>query len=330
VREGGEEEAAQAGARALEEMGGWRVADLQELMPHSAAWYLFRQWRGPKVSLPITDYVHIRADSWEELLMSISAKARSSARRTLRRVEQEGVKCEPADVEDAPQAARKLVALHRELFRGRRIDPRELSPRYEAFMAAAARRMTARGIGRIYQFRRGDGTVLVSRFLVFDKDFVGGLLIGAGEEASRRYQYMTLGIWTAMSAASDMNKAYVSLMEYASQDKLRWASEVVTSHRAILARTRTFWAPYAGYHVLRDRYYALLSKAQVYVYSGDAPRWVKKATESYYALVLYPYSEGAPRWVRGAAERYWELRRKYGYGWLRYKYRLARARRADR
>jgi hypothetical protein len=331
VREGWEEPVAQAGARALKEMGGWRVADLQELMPHSAAWELFRRWEEPKTRLPITDYVLIRADSWEELLMSISAKARSSARRTLRRVEQDGVRCEPADVEDAEQAARRLVALHRELFEERRIDPRELSPKYEAFMQVAARRMTARGIGRIYEFRRqADGEVLVSRFLVFDKDFVGGFLIGASEEASRRYQFMTLGIWSAMNVASDRDNAYVSLMEYASHDKLRWASEVVSSHRAILARTRAFWVPYAGYYVARHRYYALLAKAQLYVHSQDAPAWVKKAVEGYYALVLYPYSEGAPVWVRSATQRYWELRDKYGYGWLRYKYRLARARRVDR
>jgi hypothetical protein len=63
------------------------------------------------------------------------------------------------------------------------------------------------------------------------------------------------------------------------------------------------------------------------VHSEDAPRWVKKATASYYALVLYPYSEGAPSWVKNLTERYYALRGKYGYGWLRYRFELARARR---
>jgi CelD/BcsL family acetyltransferase involved in cellulose biosynthesis len=330
VREGWEEPVAQAAAQALKGLDGWRVADLQELMPEAAAWGLVNNWDGPKTSVPITDYVLIRAKSWDELLSSLSRNLRSIARRTLRRVEEDGLRCEPADAEDAERAATTLVKLHRELFQGRRIDPRELSPRYEAFMRAAARRMTARGIGRIYEFRRGDGTVLISRFLIFDKDFVGGFLIGASEEASGRYQFMTLCNWDAMNAASGRSNANISWMEQASADKLRWASEVVSSHRAILGRSKVAWLPYAGFYVVRDRYYSLRSEAQVYVHSEQAPRWIKKATQSYYALVLYPYSEGAPEWVRSATERYYALRAKYGYGWLRYKYRLSRARRRVR
>ena len=331
VREGWEEEVAKAAARALKEMRGWHVADLQELMPHSAAWHIFREWHGPKASVPITDYVLVRANSWEELLASLSKKARKTARRTLRQAEQDGVICEPAEAEDAERAASTLVGLHRELFRGRRIDPRELSLRYEAFVRAAARRTTARGIGRISEFRRqADGEVLVSQFLLSDKGFVGVLRVGASEEATRRYQFMTLCNWDAMNAASARSNAYISWMEYASEDKLRWASEVVTSRRAILGHGTALWLPYAGYYVLRDRYHALLSDAQVYVHSEDAPTWIKKATKAYYALVIYPYSEGAPKWVKKATKGYYALRGEYGYYALRYRYELAQARRETR
>ncbi len=333
VREGWEEEVAQAGAQALKELEGWRVADLQELMPHSAIWELFREWDGPKTSVPITDYVLIRAKSWEELLSSLSRNLRSMARRTLRRAEQDGLRCQPAAPQDAERAASTLVALHRELFRGRRIDPRELSPRYEAFMRVAARRMTERGIGRISEFRRAaGGKVLLSQFLLFDKDFVGVQVIGASEEGSRRYQFMTLCNWDAMNVAEGRTDAYVSWMHYTSPEKLRWTSEVVTSQRAILGRKRAFWVPYATYyyHVLRDRYYILRSNVHVYLHSEDAPRWVKRATESYYALQSYPYSEDAPRWVKKATESYYALRQEYGYYALRYKYELAQARRQIR
>jgi hypothetical protein len=326
VREGWEGEVAQAGARALEELDGWRVADLRELRPEAAAWDIFRKWDGLKTSVPITHYVLIRADSWEELLTSLSAKARKSARRTLRRAGQDGLRCEPADLEDAEQAARRLVALHRELWRGRRIEPEHLSPRHEAFIEAAARRMTARGIGRISEFRR-DGTVVVSQFLVFDKDFAGVYLIGANQEASRRYQFDTLSNWDAMNVAGSKGSRYVSFMDGTSRHKLRWASEIVSSRRAILGRGRAFWLPYAGYYLLRDRYYALQSEVQSYPHSESAPGWIKNATQRYYALQSYVHSDDAPRWVKGATKRYWDLRYKYGYGWLRYEYELARVRR---
>ncbi len=188
--------------------------------------------------------------------------------------------------------------------------------------------MSARGIGRISEFRRqDDGEVLVSQFLLFDKDFVGAYVIGASEEASRRYQLETLTNWDAMNVARSRGSAYVSSMFYVSWDKLRWASEVVRSHRAILGRTKAFWIPYAGYYVARDRYYTLLSNAQVYVHSEGAPSWIKNATDRYWALIRYVHSESAPRWVKSATERYYALRHEYGYYALRYKYELAQARR---
>ncbi len=328
IREGWEQAVAEAGAHALKELDGWRVADLQELMPHSAAWTIFREWQGPKTHVPIVGYVIIRAGSWEELLPSLSRNLRSIARRTLRHAEQDGVICEPAAPEDAERAARTLVRLHRELWRGRRIDPEDLTPRYEEFMRAAARRMTERGIGRVSEFRRQeDGEVLVSQFLLFDKDFVGVYVVGASKEATGRYQFMTLCNWDATNLARRMNTSYVSWMFYISQDKMRWASEVVRSHRLILSRTKTFWGPYAGYYLARDRYYRLLASAQVYVHSKEAPRWINSATKKYYELVLYPYSEDAPPWVKNATDKYYALRGRYGYGWLRYRLELARVRR---
>ena len=314
----------------MKEMGGWWVADLQELMPQAAAWGIFRSWEGLKTRLPITDYVLVRANSWEELLSSVSRKLRKAARRTLRHAERDGVTREPASVEEAERAARRLMELHRELWEGRRIDPEDLTPKSQAFIERVARRMTARGIGRISEFRGADGEALVSQFLVFDKDFVGAYVIGASREASRRYQLETLTNWDSIEVACSRDNAYVSMMNYASPDKLRWATEVVKSQRMILGRTLASWVPYAGYYILYDRYYALRSEVQVYVHSEDAPRWIQNATRRYYALVEYVHSEDAPRWIQSATEGYYELRRRYGYGWLRYRYELARARREIR
>jgi hypothetical protein len=43
-------------------------------------------------------------------------------------------------------------------------------------------------------------------------------------------------------------------------------------------------------------------------------------------LLSYVNSEDTPPWIQSATQRYWELRGKYGYGWLRYEYELIRAR----
>ena len=329
VREGWEELVAEAGTRALEGLGGWWVADLQELMPQAAAWDLFRKWDAPRTTRTsggIDDFVLIRAKPWEQLLTSLNANARKNARRTLRRLEEDGVRCEPAGLEDAEQAARRLVALHRELWQGRRIAPEHLTRRFETFVSIAAQRTTMRGIGRISEFRRDD-TVVVSQFLLFDEDFVVAWAIGASQEASQQYQFNTLSIWDAMNVARGRDAAFVSLTNYAIREKLRWADEVVSSHRVILGRTLVSWIPYSGYHTLRDGYYSLSSKAQLYVHSEVAPRWLKKATHGYYALQSYVHSEDAPRWVKKATDSYYALRHEYGYHALLYKYELVRTRR---
>ena len=83
-------------------------------------------------------------------------------------------------------------------------------------------------------------------------------------------------------------------------------------------------------HALRDGYHSLRSEAQLYALSKDAPRWLKMATGTYYALQSYAHSEDAPRWVKKATDGYWTLRQEYGYWALRYKYELVRARREAR
>jgi hypothetical protein len=191
--------------------------------------------------------------------------------------------------------------------------------------------MTQRGIGRVSEFRRqADGEVLVSQFLLFDKDFVGVYVVGASKEATGRYQFMTLCNWDATNLARRMNTSYVSWMFYISQDKMRWASEVVRSHRLILSRTNALWVPYAGYHVSRDRYRTMRSKAQVYVHSEEAPNVVRKAMKAYYSLQSYVHSEGSPRWVKKITNAYYAIRHAYGYYALQYKYELIRTRRQMR
>ncbi len=130
-----------------------------------------------------------------------------------------------------------------------------------------------------------------------------------------------------MNVSRGRGNEYVSWMMDTSRDKLRWGSEVVSSHRAILGRKKAFWVPYAGYYILRARYYALRSKTELYIHSESAPRWIRNTAETYYSLLSYVHSENAPPWIRSATQKYWELRHKYGYGWLRYKYEEARARR---
>jgi CelD/BcsL family acetyltransferase involved in cellulose biosynthesis len=276
LREGWEERASEAGPRALGLMGGWQVADLHHLRPEAAAWGVLKRWRGPRVRLWHDNYPVIEIGPWDGLLAPLSKNLRSTVRRTIRRAQADGIQRELVKSEDASEAGRRLVALHREAWQGRDITPEHRTRRFEAYMEAAARRMTPRGLGGVSEFRR-HGEVIVSHFLFFGRGFVGEGLSGATQDALRRYQESSLRIWDAVEVARSKDIPYLNLLRGEESYKLRWNPRIVPSYRIILGRNAVSWALYAGFHALR-------SSAKSYAYSENAPGWILRTVSKYRAL----------------------------------------------
>jgi CelD/BcsL family acetyltransferase involved in cellulose biosynthesis len=253
AREGWEGEVAEAGVRVLGRLGPWEVADLQELRPEAVAWGLFSGWDGPRTQRWQVNCVVIDAKPWDELLMTVSKNLRKKARRAIRGAEEDGVRRELVKAEDAEEAARRLVALHREAWQGKEIDPNNLTETYESHMVAAARRMTSRRLGGIDEFRRG-GEVIVSQFLVFGRNFIGTHTLGATQKAMERYQVSALEVWSLLNTALERNYDYVSLLRGEEPYKLRWSNRTIPNHRMILGRRLVPWSLYIGYRDLRSRH----------------------------------------------------------------------------
>ena len=287
AREGWEKEVAQAGARALEELGGWRVADLWDVRPTAAVWDIFHGWEDPKTCFRRFGSPVMDVRPWDELLASLSRNHRSTVRRTLRRAQNDGVRSELAKSADAAEAATRWMALHQKAWKGRNIAPEHLDEKFKAHLEAAARRMTARGLGSISEFWR-DGEVIASHFLVFGRDSVGEHLLGATQGTLRRYQVSSLYIWDLVNVARARHSNNLDFLRGEEPYKLRWASRVVPNHRLVLGRDWVFWAPYAGYQALR-------SKTELYVYSEGAPGWVKRAV----AIRLLPRRKLRSKIVEG-------------------------------
>lgn len=253
AREGWKEEVVEAGAQILRKLGPWRVADLQELRPGAAAWGLFGRWDGPRIQRWQVNCPVIDTRPWDELLMTIHRNLRKSARRTVRRAEEDGVRAEPVGVEGSEEAARRLVAMHREMWWGREVDPEVLTERFESHMVTAVRRMTARRLGRIDEFRRNE-RVIASYFSVFGRDFIGTHTLGADQKALKRYQVSSLEIWNLLDTAFDRNCDHVNLLRGEEPYKMRWNPRMIPSHRIILGRELFSWSLYAGYRTVRSRY----------------------------------------------------------------------------
>jgi CelD/BcsL family acetyltransferase involved in cellulose biosynthesis len=273
VREGWERQVIAAGMRVLRQIDGWQVADLQQLRPEAVAWSIFESWEGPRTRVWQDNFPVIDVRPWDEVLASLSRNLRSTVRRTLRRAEADGVRCELAGVGEVERASHRWIVLHREAWRGRDIAPEHLSRRFESHLETAAFRMTVRGLGGVYEFWR-DGEVIISHFLLFGRDFVAEHLPGARQDALQRYQLSSLCIWNAMSVADGRASSYLDLLRGEEDYKLRWSSRVVPHYRVILGRRRTLWGPYAGYQ-------ALHSWGRRYASSEGAPSWIKKAANGY-------------------------------------------------
>jgi CelD/BcsL family acetyltransferase involved in cellulose biosynthesis len=281
VREGWEDAVFEVGSAALERMTDWDVADLQEVRPAAAIWGIFRRWDRSRVCRVQSNCPMIETKPWDELLAPLSKNLRSTFRRALRRAESEGVRNRIAEVAEAEEAARRLVALSREMWQERwqQTAPGHWSWRNQAYKVSAARRMAAHGLGGISEFWQ-DGEVILSYFWLSDRGFFGGYMLGAGRKALQRYQWSTLYIWDAVNIARSRNISHFNLLRGTESYKLRWNPTVVPNHRLILSRSLALWLPYAGYHVLR-------SKAQQYVDSDSAPAWAKRAYSELRALVRY-------------------------------------------
>jgi CelD/BcsL family acetyltransferase involved in cellulose biosynthesis len=253
AREGWEREVAEAGVRVLRRLGPWQVADLLELRPEAIAWGLFSRWDGPRIQRWQVNCLMIDTKPWDELLMTVSRNLRKTARRAMRRAEEDGVRHKLVKAEDAEEAARRLVALHREAWQGKEIDPNNLTETYESHMVAAARRMTSRRLGGIGEFHRGR-EVIASHFLVFGRNFIGTHTLGATQETMERYQISSLEVWSLVNTALDRSYDYVNLLRGEEPYKVRWSNRMVPNHRMILGQRLLPWSLYTGYRILRSKY----------------------------------------------------------------------------
>jgi CelD/BcsL family acetyltransferase involved in cellulose biosynthesis len=279
AREGHEARVVEAGIRALSEMRSWQVADLRDIHPGAVAWDLFDAWPSRRTAFwtencPVTD-----VRPWDEIVGSLSKNQRRNARKSIRLVHEDGFGHEFADATEAREAARRLCGLHREAWEGRGTAPEHLDPKFDAFVEAAAARMTAYDVGGISEFRRGNKAVQ-STFLVFGRHRVGYYLNGAARDSLDRYQYSSLTVWSALEAAHERGLSSLSYLRGEEPSKLRWSTSTEPNHRMILCRQGSgiaVWGFYAGYNAGR-------AKLAAYAGSESAPGWVRRIHSSYHGL----------------------------------------------
>jgi GNAT acetyltransferase-like protein len=271
AKKGWEDKVSEAGVRALRQMDCWHVIDLRDVNPAATIWGIFEQWNGPRTHRLADNYVFLKVNPWDELLTSLSRNDRQAVRRTLRRAEEDGVCSVLAGPEEAEQAARRLVALHRKLRQGRDIARTHLTPQFESFIVAAARRMTNRGLGRISELRR-DREVIISSFMLFGESVTEAYLVGVSQEARQRYQWSSVGIRDALNTAHSRNNTYVCLAQAGEPYKQSWPHKLLPYYQIIIGRDLVSLTLYLSFLSLRAR-------AAKYTKVGSTNKWIKNTAE---------------------------------------------------
>jgi len=270
ARKGWEGKVSEAGIRALRQMDSWHVMDLRDVNPAAASWNIVQRWDGPRTHQLTDCYLFIEVKPWDRLLTSLSTKHRNTVRRTLRRAKEDDVVCSMlAGPGEAEQAARRLVARHRELRQGRDITWTHTTPQFESFIVAAARRMANEGLGMMLECWH-NGKVILSSFTLIGDKAMYAYLVGVSQEAVRRYQWSSLGIHYTLSIARDRHRAYVCLGQGGDSYKQKWPHEDVPYYQIIVGRGRILWRLYLAYLSLR-------AKGVSYVKADSTPKMITNA-----------------------------------------------------
>lgn len=245
ARGGWEDRVVEAVLPALRTVPGWQVADLHQLRPGSVGWRALRHGRAPRLWVDHEGSPRVAVRPWEDVVAALSRNQRSTVRRTVRRAEAEGIVAVAVPPQEAEQAGRRLVELHRELWRDRGMTAEHGTPRWAEFLASAVARTVAAGEGAVTEFRR-DGRVLMSVFWLTGPGFVGFYHAGVGREMLEQYQWNALLVRDGLVRAGAVGASHVDLLRGEQRYKLQWASDVLGSSRVLLGRGPVRWALYAG------------------------------------------------------------------------------------
>jgi hypothetical protein len=230
--------------------------------PEALAWDLFERWTGYKAQAEQSRCPVLPVMSWDDMLGFVSRKLRSTARLSLRRMEEDGVQFKIINPDDTARAARVLVALHREAWQGREIDPIQLSQGFESQMTSIIRRIVASDYGGVSEFWK-NGEVIMSSFWLSCGDFFGGYKAGASQEELRRYQVSSVFQRYDLEVCQSRNKKTLSMLRAEEPYKLRWNPEIV-------ANSRVFF----GLRPFSTRLYVAYGTARS-IYTDSASGWIK-------------------------------------------------------
>lgn len=226
-----------AGARlaaALARVPGWRVLDLPEVLPGSAAQEWTRTWPGRIRRAPSSLNLQLPVLPQADLLARLPSRTAGTLRRKLRKVDTLDIERVELARAAVPDAVDELIRLHAAQWAGRRGNPEHLTERFRAFLVEAVGAMVDRGQAVFVEYRLDD------RVMASEVDLVGHrqlayYLAGIDPDLREHIDTSVLLVSGALALAGRLDLPEYSFLRGDEDYKLRWRPEHVTAERVLLA-----------------------------------------------------------------------------------------------
>jgi CelD/BcsL family acetyltransferase involved in cellulose biosynthesis len=221
--------------RALADSAGWRVLDLPEVLPGSAAQEWALAWPGRVRRTPSSLNLHLPVLPQSDVLARIPSRTASTLRRKLKKVDKLAIERTELTRAAVPAAVAELIRLHEAQWAGRRGNPEHLTERFRTFLVEALESMVDRGQAVVVEYR------LAGRLMASEVDLVGHrqlayYLAGIDPDLRAHIDTSVLLVSGALDLADRLDRAEYSFLRGDEDYKLRWRPDHVTAERVLLAR----------------------------------------------------------------------------------------------
>ncbi|MDF3143436.1 MULTISPECIES: GNAT family N-acetyltransferase [unclassified Streptomyces] len=228
-------------ADALADLARTALIDFREVRPGGAMERVYLCWRGPRHRVRDSVCLELPAVPMGELVERLSSRHAQRVRNKVNRLTRLGVEWHDVRPDEAGDALRRLLELHRLQWQGRGMSPEHARPRFLEHLVRSVVPMARSGEAAVTRFVL-DGEVVAVNLNVMSGGLAGTYLYGfhprLREERKVDVTAMLLHASTE-HLASYGGPRVLSLLRGAEPYKYRWHPETVPNQRFLLARRRT-------------------------------------------------------------------------------------------
>ncbi|MEU1052142.1 GNAT family N-acetyltransferase [Streptomyces sp. NPDC005876] len=216
------------------------LVDLREVRPGGAAERVYARWTGPRHRVADSPCLELPAVPMADLIARLpSARTQQRARAKLRRLDALGVKSHVVLPGEAEAAIKKLLALHRLQWQGRKVTGEHLRPRFREHLVRSVGPMVCSGNAVVTEFRLDDELVAVDLTLL-SAGLAGGYLYGAHPRLrEHKADVAAMLLHSSASRVLAPGRGTLSLLRGDEPYKHHWRPRRVVNQRLLLARRRT-------------------------------------------------------------------------------------------